>query len=254
MDVVDSVPTPALPPVQHIQPLQPHRNFRPQGLELITRETDFESSFISWKGIKITSSSTQSFSLGVVGTGHFVLPDNTKLISALYYIRFNAREETTNYHVSLELQHCACVVKDSQNTSRFQFVLAKLPSVSLPYKLALITEQMSTSISSQSGVVYFQPCQSSSHGYLVGIVKPWSRYWMFASSSVRSKYYLRVIGRPVNESEYEMHIVVVKEIAPYIQVRLSKGLVVHYVFCTTVLEQLRGNFFYIYGECSCVVA
>ncbi len=220
--VVDSVITPTAssqeqPPLPNS--LQLCSNFRPQGLELITEESNFDSSYISWKGIKLSfhSLGTPSFSVGVVGTGHFVLPDDTKLVTALYFIRFNAREETTHCdHVWLELEHCACFVKDSQNI-RLQFVLAKLPSVSLPYQLTLCTEQTSTSISPQSGVVCL-PCQSSSHGYLVGIVKPWSKYWMFASNSVQSKYYLRAVVRPVSESEYEIHIVVVKEIAPFIQV------------------------------------
>ncbi len=146
-----------------------------------------------------------------------MLPDNTELVTALYYIGFNTEGETTSCDVWMELQHCACVVKDYSQNTKLRFVVTQLPTKFLPYKLSLCTEKMSA-ISSLSGMVRL-PCLSSKHGYLVGIVKPWSRYFIFASSNSRSKYYLRALVHSVGDDEYEMHIVVVKKVDPIMQVQ-----------------------------------
>ncbi len=213
--IIPRSPLLQLPPPK---PLQLPGSFMTHGLDLIAQESSSNIEF-SWKGLKLTFNTATTFTVGVVGAGHIVLPDGTELVTALYYISFNTEEETTSCDVWMELQHCACVVKDNSQNAKLRFVVTKLPTKSLPYKLSLCTEKMSAfrTISSLSGIMHL-PCLSSRHGYLVGIVKPWSRYFIFANSNSRSKYYLRALVHSVGDGEYEMHIVVVKKVDPIMQV------------------------------------
>ncbi len=223
-EVIDKVTSCIIPrsPLLPPKPLQLPSSFTTHGLELIAQESNVDSNNIefSWKGLKLTFNTATTFTVGVVGAGHIVLPDNTELVTALYYIGFNTDEETTSCDVWMELQHCACVVKDYSQNTKLRFVVTQLPTKSLPYKLYLCTDKMSAikTISSLSGMIRL-PCLSSRHGYLVGIVKPWSRYFIFANSNSRSKYYLRALVHSVGDGEYEMHIVVVKKVDPIMQVQ-----------------------------------
>ena len=186
----------------------------PYGLNIIAKRSHFTSpeSDFPWNGI-LLSSTTPSMTIAVCTGGHFTLPVHTELVSPLYYISFGG--ETLNCDFYAEFQHSACILKDVQ-CERLQFVVAKLPHTHLSYQLLPFTHKKRFDFSSYSATISLST--SSHNGYLIGIVKPWTRYWVFASTNLRSKYYLQALLHSVSDSEYEVHIVVVKNLQPYIQV------------------------------------
>ena len=62
-------------------------------------------------------------------SGQFALPENTSLVSAVYWLDSEPRQEFSK-HLTLEIQHC---VKPT-DTSKLSFVRAKCSQTDLPYK------------------------------------------------------------------------------------------------------------------------
>ena len=62
-------------------------------------------------------------------SGQFALPENTSLVSAVYWLDSEPRREFSK-HLTLEIQHC---VKPT-DTSKLSFIHAKCSQTDLPYK------------------------------------------------------------------------------------------------------------------------
>ena len=62
-------------------------------------------------------------------SGQFALPENTSLVSAVYWLDSEPRREFSK-HLTLEIQHC---VKPT-DTSKLSFIRAKCSQTDLPYK------------------------------------------------------------------------------------------------------------------------
>ena len=67
--------------------------------------------------------------LKVALSGQFRLPQNTSLVSAVYWLDCELREKFSK-HLTLEIQHCA----KPTDTSNLSFVLAKCTQTHLPYE------------------------------------------------------------------------------------------------------------------------
>ena len=72
---------------------------------------------------------TASLTVKVIFGDHFKLPENSQLISAIYWV-----SSSTEFlkEVSVNIQHCAVVASEEQ-LSEFKFIIAKSFQVVLPY-------------------------------------------------------------------------------------------------------------------------
>ena len=66
-------------------------------------------------------------------SGHFALPQNTSLVSAVYWLDSEPRHRFSQ-PLTLEIQHCAM----SSQTARLSFVLAKCSQKNLPYTFKIL--------------------------------------------------------------------------------------------------------------------
>ena len=72
---------------------------------------------------------TASVVVRAIMRGQFILPKNSELVSAIYWISCS---EVFLKHVSVNVQHCA-VIKSEDESTKFKFIIAKC-SQALPYK------------------------------------------------------------------------------------------------------------------------
>ena len=72
---------------------------------------------------------TASVGVMMILPGQFRLPENTQLISAIYWISSN---EVFLKKVAINIQHCA-VITTKEQCSKFRFVVAKCSQKVLPY-------------------------------------------------------------------------------------------------------------------------
>ena len=73
---------------------------------------------------------TASIVIKAILKGHFELPENTKLVSALYWISCS---EVFLKHVAVNIQHCA-IISTEEECKKFGFIIAKCTQEKLPYK------------------------------------------------------------------------------------------------------------------------
>ena len=73
---------------------------------------------------------TASVGVKVILGGQFELPENRKLISAIYWV---SSSEVFIKEVAVNIQHCAVITSEEQ-CSQFKFVIAKCSQEKLPYK------------------------------------------------------------------------------------------------------------------------
>ena len=90
-------------------------------------------------------------------SGQFALPENTSLVSAVYWLDSEPRREFSK-HLTLEIQHC---VKPT-HTSKLSFVQAKCSQMNLPYTFETVEGVFSTE--SAYG------CVQLTHFSLLGVV------------------------------------------------------------------------------------
>ena len=74
---------------------------------------------------------TASVAVKVILAGQFKLPENSQLISAIYWV---SASEVFLKEVAVNIQHCA-VIRSEQECSKFKFVVAKCFQKELPYIL-----------------------------------------------------------------------------------------------------------------------
>ena len=75
---------------------------------------------------------TASVAIKVILAGQFQLPQNSQLISAIYWI--SSSEEFLK-EVAVNIQHCA-VIRSEEECSKFRFIIAKCSQKELPYKFS----------------------------------------------------------------------------------------------------------------------
>ena len=75
---------------------------------------------------------TASVAVKVISAGQFKLPENSELVSAIYWI--SCSEELLK-PVSVNIQHCAIITNEEEFT-KFKFIIAKCSQECLPYKFA----------------------------------------------------------------------------------------------------------------------
>ena len=73
---------------------------------------------------------TASVAIKVILAGRFQFPENSQLISAIYWI--SASEQFLE-EVAVNIQHCA-VIKSDEEASKFRFIIAKCSQKELPYR------------------------------------------------------------------------------------------------------------------------
>ena len=72
---------------------------------------------------------TASVGVKMILSGQFKLPENSQLISAIYWI---SSSEMFLKEVAVNIQHCAIITTEEQ-CSKFRFVVAKCSQKALPY-------------------------------------------------------------------------------------------------------------------------
>ena len=129
-------------------------------------------------------------------SGHFKLPENSSLVSAVYWLDSEPRCKFSQ-PITVEMQHC---VKPS-HTSRLSFVRAKCSQVQLPYDFKAVEGGV---FSSENAYGCVQLYHFSLLGLIMNFILPEIVY-------CASLYYL------VNQRE--IHFVITKNLEPYITVR-----------------------------------
>ena len=126
-------------------------------------------------------------------SGHFALPQNTSLVSAVYWLDSEPRCKFSQ-PLTLEIQHCAM----SSQTSRLSFALARCSQETLPYTFEILDGGEFSSLSTYG-------CIQLQHFSLFTLVKR----KIFGKDNVRycaSLYYLK---KGVNLRE--IHFVITKD-------------------------------------------
>ena len=126
-------------------------------------------------------------------SGQFALPENTSLVSAVYWLDSEPRREFSK-HLTLEIQHC---VKPT-DTSKLSFIRAKCSQTDLPYKF----ENVQGGVFSSSSAYGCVQCNRFS---LFGAVYNWlvSQVQLYSASV----YYLR---KGVNQ--IDIYFVITKDL------------------------------------------
>ena len=78
----------------------------------------------------LPSGATSSVAVKVILTGQFKIPEESRLISAIYWI--SASEEFLK-EVAVNIQHCA-IIRSEEECSKFRFIIAKCSQKELPYR------------------------------------------------------------------------------------------------------------------------
>ena len=73
---------------------------------------------------------TASVAVKVILSGQFQLPENSQLISAIYWV---SSSEVFLKEVAVNIQHCA-VINSKEQCSSFRFIIAKCSQEVLPYR------------------------------------------------------------------------------------------------------------------------
>ena len=126
-------------------------------------------------------------------SGHFALPQNTSLVSAVYWLDSEPRCKFSQ-PLTLEIQHCAM----SSQTSRLSFALARCSQKNLPYTFEILDGGEFSSLSTYG-------CIQLQHFSLVTLVKR----WIMGEDSVRYCARLYYLRKGVNLRE--IHFVITKD-------------------------------------------
>ena len=145
-------------------------------------------------------------------SGQFALPENTSLVSAVYWLDSEPRQEFSK-HFTLEIQHC---VKPT-DTSKLSFVRAKCSQTDLPYKFKNVEGGVFSSSSAYG-------CVQCNHFSLFGAVSDIYDRLYYASI-----YYLR---KGVNSNRIRIYFVITKNLETHATVSSELHTVcVPYSFC-----------------------
>ena len=73
---------------------------------------------------------TASVAVKIILSGQFILPENSQLISPVYWISSTIKFEK---EVAVNIQHCA-VIRNGEHCSKFKFIIARCSQKELPYR------------------------------------------------------------------------------------------------------------------------
>ena len=128
-------------------------------------------------------------------SGQFELPQNTSLVSAVYWLDSEPRQEFSK-HLTLEIQHC---VKPT-DTSKLSFVQAKCSQTDLPYKFKNVE---GGTFSSDSAYGCVQCNRFSLFGAVYNKLVPQPQVQLYSASV----YYLRKGVKRI-----DIHFVITKDL------------------------------------------
>ena len=134
-------------------------------------------------------------------SGHFALPQNTSLVSAVYWLDSEPRCKFSQ-PFTLEIQHCAM----PSQTSRLSFAIAKCSQKNLPYTFEILEGGEFSSLSAYG-------CIQLQHFSLITLVK--RKIW--GEDNVRYRASLYYIKREVNLRD--IHFVITKDQEAHLTVR-----------------------------------
>ena len=134
-------------------------------------------------------------------SGHFALPQNTSLVSAVYWLDSEPRCKFSQ-PLTLEMQHCAM----SSQTSRLSFALARCSQKTLPYTFDILEGGEFSSLSDYG-------CIQLQHFSLITLVKR----KILGRDNVRYRASLYYIRREVNLRD--IHFVITKDREAHLTVR-----------------------------------
>ena len=134
-------------------------------------------------------------------SGHFALPQNTSLVSAVYWLDSEPRCKFL-LPLTLEIQHCAM----SSQTSRLSFALARCSQKNLPYTFDILEGGEFSSLS-RYGCIQLQ------HFSLITLVKR----KILGRDNVKYRARLYYIKR--EENLRDIHFVIIKDLKAHLTVR-----------------------------------
>ena len=134
-------------------------------------------------------------------SGQFVLPQNTSLVSAVYWLDSEPQCKFL-LPLSLEMQHCAM----SSQTSRLSFALARCSQKTLPYTFEILDGGEFSSLSDYG-------CIQLQHFSLITLLKR----KILGRDNVRYRARLYYIKR--EENLRDIHFVIIKDLKAHLKVR-----------------------------------
>ena len=108
--------------------------------ETVLEITGSEHQEVSWDGFgfhlsvpdgAVPSDVTVSLAVKAIVSGQFQLPDNTHLVSSIYWVSASRRFDK---EVSVHIEHCA-VISSEKEASNYKFIVGKCSQKNLPYTL-----------------------------------------------------------------------------------------------------------------------
>ena len=141
-------------------------------------------------------------------SGHYHLPDHTRLVSGVYWISFPRK---LNRPITLELQHCASL-QQSHQLPYLSFVTAKCNQATLPYDFKPL-EGGVFSANSQYGVIGL----SHFSGFAI-VLKRWLGG---GKDAVEIKYAALTYYIPqLSPTTWQVHLPIILDLDLYIKVQL----------------------------------
>ena len=143
-------------------------------------------------------------------SGQFTFPENTSLVSAVYWLDSEPRCKFSQ-PLTLEIQHC---VKSTQTLS-LNFVLARCSQRNLPYSFEILEGGEFSSLSAYG-------CIQLHHFSLITLVKR----LILGEDNIRYRATLYYLKKGVNQRE--IHFVITKDQEPHVTVCYITGFISKY--------------------------
>ena len=144
-------------------------------------------------------------------SGQFKLPENTSLVSAVYWLHSEPQCEFSQ-PIIVELQHCAT----SSQTSRLSF--ARCSHYSLPYNFEILEGGDFSNSPDAYGCIQLRSFS------LFTVLRHFPFFTWILIGAEDVKYYARVYYLWRGESRREIHFVITKDLEAHATVRLFKSI------------------------------
>ena len=161
---------------------------------------------------------TASVAVKIIFAGQFELPEDSQLISAIYWI---SSSEMFLKEVTINIHHFAVITSEEQ-CAKFKFIVAKCSQEVLPYKFKKM----------EKGLFY-------THSQYATIkVKQFSFFGLISPWFTNLRYMSLMFYKPINANKVDYVFVVVQDSEPYVQVYKMYSTYYNttsYISCTIVL-------------------
>ena len=110
--------------------------------ETVVEDTGSEHQKVSWHDYgfhlsvpdgAVSSDVTVSLAVKAIMSGQFQLPDDTHLVSSIYWV---SASQLFEKEVSVHLEHCA-IINSEEETSNYKFIIGRCSQKNLPYKFKI---------------------------------------------------------------------------------------------------------------------